>query len=62
MHHFLETLSEFLSNWPVISGERTERKPVKDRKKISSLHYRPICKITDDKTRDNDIPKKDEPN
>lgn len=59
MHHFLEIFSELLSNWPLISGERPEKKPVKGRKKISDLHYRPVFRTTVDKKIE-DIPQKDE--
>ncbi|GME39804.1 MULTISPECIES: hypothetical protein [Pantoea] len=58
MHHFLEVLSDLLTYWPVTSGKR-DRRPGKDKKKISGLHYKPVFKITNDKNTDR-IPDKDE--
>ncbi len=60
MHHILEMLSDLLTNWPVTAGKR-EKNTRKDRKKISTLHYKPICKITTDQ-KSNDMPQKDEAN
>ena len=51
MHHFFEMLSDLLTYWPVKSGKR-DRRPVKDKKKISGLHYKPVFKITNDKNTD----------
>lgn len=45
MHPLLEMLSDLLVSWPVSLGKRN-KKPVKDKKKISGLDYKPICRIT----------------
>ncbi len=45
MHPLLEILADLLVSWPVSLGKRN-KKPVKDKKKISGLDYKPICRIT----------------
>ncbi len=47
MHPLLEMLADLLVSWPVSSGKR-DKKPVKDKRKISGLDYKPICRITTD--------------
>ena len=61
MHPIFEILSELFSVWPATSGKQKERKPVRNRRKVSRLDYKPLCKITTDPKR-NDVPHKDESN
>ncbi|MEB7539732.1 hypothetical protein NGC37_15620 [Pantoea anthophila] len=58
MHPLLEMLSDLLVSWPVSSGKR-DKKPVKDKRKISGLDYKPVCRITSDQ-KIGDMKQKDE--
>ncbi|WP_416414328.1 hypothetical protein [Pantoea sp. App145] len=50
MNHLVETIADLLSYMPLIGGTKKDKKSSRNR--ISDLEYKPVCRVSENKSND----------